>query len=227
MAYAPDLRGCGGPGGRSQALQEDGARLTIADLAEDVYAFVVAMNVPPPTLVGHSLGGLIAIDFALAHPELLSGLVLEDTGPSSGIRLATFGEPLYRLLESRNRWLMRTALRSAGIPRRGDLARALVEDALGAVPGQYQAFSRAASRWRAAGSLSDLKLPTLLIWGRRDRIMPVIIGREYLRHLPDAEMVIIPGAGHSPHLERPKQFARALHAYLKRHSTTSQQPTPA
>jgi len=102
----------------------------------------------------------------------------------------------------------------AGIPRRGDLARALVQDAVAATPGQYLAFTSAVSRWNVEAELPELDLPVLLVWGAKDRIMHPRIGNQYLKALPQAEMLVVPDAGHSPHLEHPNIFASVLEQFV-------------
>lgn len=215
QAFAPDLRGCGGLDGNTQLLQSDrNERLSIRDLADDLHEFVSALGITAPILVGHSFGCLVVIEYALRHQEDVRGLVLEDSGPPDGIPLTDMTEPLFMPLEFGNRQLMQVALQMVGLSPRNPLSRALVDDALAAAHGQYQALTRAAGNWSVEASLPSLHVPTLLIWGKHDRIMPSRIGKRYLRLLPDAQMTVIPGAGHSPHLERPDEFAARLQDFI-------------
>jgi pimeloyl-ACP methyl ester carboxylesterase len=178
--------------------------------------FISALKLENPILIGHSLGGVIATEYALRNQDKVRGLLLEDTGPPRGLPLSTLSEPFLLPLEFGSKMLMRNALRLAGLPRRGALAKALIEDALSASPGQYLAFSKAVSRWNVESVLPSLDIPILLVWGGKDRIMPLKIGRQYLHILSQAEMLIVPDAGHSPHLERPNAFAGALHQFIDR-----------
>jgi pimeloyl-ACP methyl ester carboxylesterase len=218
QAFAPDLRGCGSIDGQTQLLQPyHNGQLSIRDLAEDLAEFLSTLNVSAPILVGHSYGGLVVTEFALRYPDSLRGLVLEDTGPPDGLPLTDLTQPFFKPLEFGSRRLMKGTLRLAGIPHRGDLSNALVEDAL-ASSRQYRIFTRAAGNWSVESALPGLNVPTLLIWGSKDRIMPSRIGRRYLRLLPGAQMVIIPGAGHSSHLERPDEFAAVLQDFVAKHA---------
>jgi pimeloyl-ACP methyl ester carboxylesterase len=219
-AFAPDFRGCGSSTGRTKLLQPHrNGRLTIHNLADDLTEFLEALKVSAPIIVAHSFGGLVALEYVVRHQDQVRGLVLEDTGPPNGVPLTTLAEPFFLPLDFGSRRLMKRALRLAGIPRRGELSTSLVEDALAAAPGQYRAFSRAAGSWSIEASLPNLRLPTLLVWGSKDRIMPSRIGRQYLRLIPGSRLVTIPGAGHSPHLERPDAFAAVLREFVGKQAT--------
>jgi pimeloyl-ACP methyl ester carboxylesterase len=209
QAYAPDLRGCGGKEARTQFKRRT-SRLTLHDLVDDLAQFVTALHLTNFLLVGHSLGGVIAIEFALAHQDMLRGLVLVDTAPPEGLSLVSLARPLAAPLGFGNRMLMQRALRQVGLPRRGQLAQDLVSDALSTDPNQYIAFSEALKGWNVEADLPSLRVPTLLIWGQNDQIMPGHIGKRYLDLLPMAQMVVIPGAGHSPQVEQPDEFAAVL-----------------
>jgi branched-chain amino acid transport system permease protein len=217
QGFAPDLRGCGGSEGKTQILQSqlDG-RLSIRDLADDLAGFIDTLKISAPILIGHSFGGLVVVDYVLRNQDTVKGMVLEDTGPPDGLPLTDLTQPFFMPLDFGSRKLMKNALRLVGLPCRGELSNALVEDAL-VSSGQYRAFTRAAGKWSVEASLPNLHVPTLLVWGRKDRVMPSRIGRRYLRLLPDAQMVTILGAGHSPHLECPDEFAAVLKDFVGKH----------
>ncbi len=108
---------------------------------------------------------------------------------------------------------MRSALRRVGLPRSGALAELLVDDAISTDPDLYMAFSHAVAAWDVSTVLPRLNVATLLIWGQRDELVPPRIGARYLQLLPHAKLVIVPGSGHSPPIERPRQFAAMLRAF--------------
>lgn len=220
---APDLRGCGSPRRTTQVIQKETGQLTIQNLSDDIFDLVSALELDKVFLVGHSLGGIIAVDFALRYPDNLLGIILEDTGPPNGLPSGILTQSLFLPLEFGSKILMRNTLRLAGIPRKGELAKALVEDALSATQGQYLAFSKAVSSWQVEHELSNIHIPVLLIWGGKDRIMPPTIGKQYLHLLNQAEMVIFPNCGHSPHLERPNAFSKVLIQFIENCLSNSKQ----
>jgi branched-chain amino acid transport system permease protein len=209
--YALDLRGVGGS--RASPPRRE---LTIGDLASDLGQFLDALRLNDPILVGHSLGGVIVTEYALRRPNTTRGLVLVDTGPPNGLPLAALAEPFALPFKLKSRALMQTALRQAGAPHRGRLAKELVDDALATDPDQYVAFSRAVADWNVEAQLPRLRVPSLLVWGKGDRLLPPRIGRRYLELLPQARLVTLPGAGHSPHVEQPDEFAAVLGDFLTR-----------
>ncbi len=224
--YAPDLRGCGSQEGITLHKTQKTGQLSIKNLSHDLAEFIQALALEKPILVGHSLGGVIATDFVIRFPEVARGLVLEDSGPPNGVPGGFLAQSMLIPLEFGSKILMRNALRLAGIPRRGDLAKALVQDALAASPGQYINFTSAVSRWNVEMKLSKINIPVLLVWGGRDRIMSKKIGRQYLQHIPQAELVIVPDAGHSPHLERPNAFAILLREFINQSTLSEIAPKP-
>lgn len=182
----------------------------------------------PFPLVGYSMGGRLALAYAVAHPERVSALVLESASPglpteeeraarraadealarrleADGIEaFVDFWEglPLFetrRALPARVRERQR-ALRLANDPR--SLAASLRGLGTGALPGFWDA-------------LPGLDLPVLLLAGSLDRKFVGIAGRMAAR-LPRARQVVVPGAGHTVHLERPAAWLEAVVGFLGR-----------
>lgn len=78
-AYAPDLRGCGETG-------RPGVGHSVEQLASDLYAFSRKLDLPPFHLVGHSLGGAVALQYALDHPEMVRTMLLVAPAPAEGMK---------------------------------------------------------------------------------------------------------------------------------------------
>lgn len=211
-AYAPDLRGCGGREGQTRAHPAT-KTLSIRDLADDLEQFITALGLANPILVGHSLGGMIVTEYALAHPEDVRGMVLVDTAPPEGIPLASLAGTYTRLFTQGNHALMRSALRRIGLPRSGALAEMLVDDAVFTDSHQYMSFSDAVTSWDVSAALPHLNVPTLVVWGQRDQLVSPRVGTRYLHLMPNVKLIIMPGVGHSPPIERPDKFASILRAF--------------
>ena len=62
--------------------------------------------------------------------------------------------------------------------------------------------------------LPSLKIPTLVVWGARDRVFPESQAREAVAHLPEGSLAVIPDCGHMPHVECPDRFLAALGEFL-------------
>ena len=67
-----------------------------------------------------------------------------------------------------------------------------------------------------ADRLHLLRMPTLVVWGERDRVFPVSQGRNAAAHLPKGSLELIPDCGHLPHVERPDLFVAAVEGFLGR-----------
>lgn len=205
-------------------------------MAETVEQVRARLGIAQMAVGGNSMGGLVAIRYALAHPDRVTSLVLVD---SAGAQLAGGGRrPL--------------GFRIAGIPGVRTLAehitpRALIERSLdqstsvksAASPEKVDRYwellrhpgNRAATIARfatprepfGADMLKALSnLPVLILWGREDRLFPPAAAEWFKAALPQAELVILDGVGHIPQEEAPDASAEAVRAFLERH-----QPTPA
>lgn len=197
------------------------------DPSQDLYALMEALHIPRATLVGCSLGGATAIDFALAHPEYVARLVLVSSG-LSGYRWPA---------ESRDvPW--RVAARAAAL--RADtvgIARAWLQSDYFAVARTNPTLaarldtllSDNVESWRSAlhngrqdtvlagpaqGRLHQIRVPTLVIVGRRDVLDILRIADTLRAHIPVTQFAPVEGIGHLPNMERPSEFLRILRAFL-------------
>jgi pimeloyl-ACP methyl ester carboxylesterase len=199
---------------------------------------LVALGHSRVTVVGHSLGGGIGLQFAYQFPERTSRLVLISSGglgaeltvmlraatlPGAEIAVAGLG----RLPRGLTRRLLPALSVLPGLVARQD-AQPLAEDLRGlADPQQRHAFVRTAQaviNWRGqtVSALRQLRLladlPVLVAWGSNDKTIPPHHHQAIARELPDSHVVEITGAGHYPHETAADQLLPAVHAFLQ--STT-------
>ena len=149
---------------------------------------------PPVDLVGHSLGALVASRVAAARPALVRRLVL--IAPP-GIRrrpAAAYAWPLARTVV-------------ASHPR---LLARIARDAVRAGPRNLVRGSLHASGADVSGELPSVTAPTLLVWGARDRLVPVLDAAAWRERLPDARLVVLPRASHVPMVESPEELVDAI-----------------
>jgi pimeloyl-ACP methyl ester carboxylesterase len=223
---APDFPGHGesAPGGGDYSL---------GSLASGLRDLMIALGHERATLVGHSLGGGVALQFTYQFPELVERLVLVSSGglgPEVGMVLRAAALPGADL------FIRATAAPGAAVV--GRLTGALGK--VGLRPNADlaevgRAYSSLADTDRRKAFLSTLhavvdtdgqrvaaldrlylaeNLPLLIVWGERDPIIPVGHGRAAHAQLPGSRLEVFPEAGHVPMLESPGRFAAVLQRFL-------------
>lgn len=218
---APDLRGLG----ESEASE---GPTSMARFAEDLAILLQQLGTGPVVLVGHSMGGYVALAFQDRHPELLSGLVLVGTragsdGPEAAAkRRATAArvrsEGTASVIEDMAPRML--AAGAADGDRLGQV-RALMQSARAA--GVEGALLGMAERPDATPRLGRIWLPTLVITGAEDTLIPPSESEALARSIPGADLEIIPDAGHLVAFEQAEAFNDRLAAWLGRLTA----PSPA
>ena len=180
-----------------------------------------ARGIGQATLVGHSMGGMVAQDFVATHPDRVAKLVLYGTTPAFGGRDPSFAEQFLaaRLgpLEGRTMQDAAPAMLDGmfGADAAPDaFARALA--AMQAVPDDvYRDTLRCLTTFDRRADMARIAVPTVLIAGERDQAAPLKTMQRMAETIPGAQIIVIPGAGHLIHLEKPAAFAAALRDALE------------
>jgi len=197
--------------------------------ADRLAEFIVNAGIGRADVVGTSHGGAVAMMLAARHPQRVRSLVLH--APANPFSLA--GDPLVRFYQSPlGRWFagqvpnLPTKLQELALGRMYGNSKLVREEALECymsslrVPGTVQHVLNMVNSWfddmRALGAVLDqlTGIPKLLLWGTRDRAVTLESGRQ-LERILNAELVILPGAGHLPHEEVPTLFAGTVNGFLR------------
>ena len=193
--------------GHGQSPPRPGDDLTsyVADVAG-----VLADLGDQTVLAGHSLGSAVALSVALEHPELIGGLILI----GAGARLRVLPELLQAIADdfpAAVDSIVKLAFSAAARePERRQARDQMLRNGQAAL---YRDFS-ACDRFNLMAQLERIKVPTLIICGREDRLTPVKYA-EYLRdHLPDAQLHIIEKAGHMVMLEAAEPLNRLIASFV-------------
>lgn len=193
--------------------------------------FLDALDVDETSLVGISMGGGIALGFALECPDRVSKLALVDSyglgGTVPGGALSALVVRIPGLASASERVIRRsrrlTALSVRGIVHRGNLTDELVDDVYRLARGHdsraWRAFQRDevgfdGLRTNYLDQLPDLSVPTLLIHGENDRLVPSWWAVRAGALIPEATVRLLPRCGHWPPRERPTRFNELLTEFL-------------
>jgi pimeloyl-ACP methyl ester carboxylesterase len=216
---APDLRGLG------QTEAQPGTN-TMDRFASDVHALLQELGTGPVVLAGHSMGGYVALAFARNYPQSLRGLVLVGTKagadtPEGAAGRRTTAEKVKlegidgvvnamapKMLAASNQ----DAKMAAAV--RGLMDPSKPEGVIGALLGM-------AERPDSTPKLAQIKVPTLVVTGADDTVIPPAESDLLAKNIPGAQLRVIPSAGHLVAFERPKEFNAALEEWLHRAAATA------
>ncbi len=189
----------------------------VMGLVKYVEGFVAFKKYEKVNLLGNSLGGHIAILFALQNPQKTSTITL--TG-SSGLFESAFG---------------------TAFPKRGDYeyiknktgetfynpavaTKELVDEVFGIVNDRGKALrvvitAKSAVRHNLGDKLNEIKAPTLLIWGKQDTVTPPFVGEKFHELISNSELHFVDKCGHAPMMEHPEIFNEILDNFLSKHTS--------
>ncbi|HKW22313.1 MAG TPA: alpha/beta fold hydrolase [Ktedonobacterales bacterium] len=199
------------------------ADYTVADLADDAAALLKALGIARAHVVGISLGGFTALQFALRHADMLDRLVLVATSAGGGAHVPASQEVRALLAPSPGEEAGELAIRvysqimasefvaahPAEMERIAETARYRPQSAAA-----YMRQLRASLSHDVANSLDHITAPTLVIHGGADPLVPTPNGAYLAAHIPGAQAIIYPGVGHIPIVERADEFNRDVLAFL-------------
>jgi pimeloyl-ACP methyl ester carboxylesterase len=231
---APDLLGHG------ESAKPSGD-YSLGSFASGLRDFLAVLDVPRVTIVGHSFGGGVAMQLAYQHPRLVDRLVLVGSGGlgrevSWLLRILSlpgaeylmplwFPKPIVERATEVGRFLGRRDIRH---PRFSELWRAysslagasnrtaFVRTMRGVIEPGGQSVTAGDRLYLAA------RVPTLIVWGDRDGVIPVQHGIDAHEKIDNSRLVILDGVGHFPHVEAADRFTAALVDFL-----TSTDPGPS
>jgi len=164
----------------------------------------------PAILVGHSMGGAIAIEIALGQPQLLRGIALV----GSGARLRV--TPVIKDEVTRNYPRAAEVIAEWAYSPKSDakLKRSSVQELLEVSASVTYGDFEACDRFDKMNEIEKIALPTLIVCGGDDRLTPVKYSQYMKEKIRVARLVIIPDAGHSVMLEKPEELNAALISFI-------------
>ncbi|HET6963940.1 MAG TPA: alpha/beta hydrolase [Acidimicrobiales bacterium] len=224
--------------GSGRSASAPAATYTFERLADDLEELRCHLGYGPAPVLAHSMGGFVALHYALRHPESCSGLVLVGTTPTGdprkvvGRALRALGPGRTAKLAGRALWYLGAwAWRPESVERRSaryaimattqegvPATRARVREASAGLPApndNVPHLERLFSQVDLTAELSRIECPVLVLYGERDAVM--VAGGELFRsHLPRARQVVLPKVGHEPFLEAPDGAFPPIREFLRR-----------
>jgi pimeloyl-ACP methyl ester carboxylesterase len=200
-----------------------GLNISSRSIQQHLYAFWQTVIQRPVVLVGASMGGAAAIDFALAFPDLVEKLILLDSaGYSSGPAVG----PL--LVEPLGYWVTEKFLRTPKV-RQQISEKAYHDSRFASLDAQRCAalhldclnwskalisFTRSGGYRSFRNKLPQLQCPTLILWGESDKILGTKDAARLHSAISGSELIWVADCGHVPHLEKPEFTADAIVDFL-------------
>lgn len=189
---------------------------TVKGLAKHVQQFIDHKGYNQIHLLGNSLGGHVGLVYILSHPEKIKTLTL--TG-SSGLFENAMGD---------------------SYPKRGDYeyikaktaetfydpavaTKELVDEVFEITNSRIKvikiiALAKSAIRNNLGEELGQIQVPTLLIWGKNDKVTPPFVAEDFHKLIPNSELAFIDQCGHAPMMEVPNEFNVILEKFLQAHA---------
>lgn len=207
-AYAVDLRAMAGE-------EQTSAGHTIAGYAGDLHEFVEAMGLESFNLVGHSLGGGVAMLYALAHQERLASLLLVDPLAPFGTKLLDPAAAEWVNAQYGNRdGITAVALGGCVVQPSGAYREQLIDDAMAWSSAGYLGMMDDMARYDITARLPELKVPTLVTWGDKDAVIPFQGIVELFTGIPGCGLEVWHGVGHNAPIEIPDRFAELAWRFI-------------
>lgn len=203
-----DLPGCG-----RSSVPPTWRGCTIEAYARCIVDLCAAFGLEDVVLVGHSLGGGVAMTVALEHPELLQGLVLVAPTPADGIGYLS-EEQLSRLIDPTPDELEALARAAFHRPPSEAEFNELLSTVRAASPQHIEGAVRSQCELHLGDRLSEIKVPTLVIGGDRDRHVPIRHTLRTAAAIRRCSVQIYHGVGHAPFFEVRREFAALINHFV-------------
>jgi pimeloyl-ACP methyl ester carboxylesterase len=189
-------------------------KVSLAGMVDYLADFIEHKGFATTHIMGNSLGGHVAILYALAHPEKVATITLSG---SSGLFESAMGNTLpprknYEFIKKKTESTFYDPTVSS---------KELVDEVFSTVNDRNRGLriimtAKSAVRHNLAHKLDQIKAPTLLIWGKQDTITPPFVGEQFKELIIDSELYFIDKCAHAPMMEVPDEFNKIMDGWLKR-----------
>jgi pimeloyl-ACP methyl ester carboxylesterase len=192
-------------------------RYTAGNFSDYLHGFMQALKIPKASLVGNSLGGWVALDLAIRHPQMVEKLVLVDSAglhPTVPLKMPEGG--LKALSPLNTHWFFDLM----------EANKAWATTDLG--PNSFERHVQNGDSYTVASTVAEIitghdfedkklgkvHVPTLIVWGRDDLLIPLPMGEALHQGIAGSQMIVIDGTGHIPMVGKPVEFNQAVIKFL-------------
>lgn len=195
----------------------------VHDFATDLAAFMDAIRLEAAVIAGGSSGGFVARRFAIDHPQRTLGLVL--LGSPASLRdkpsvRELWDSTISKLTDPIDPGFVREfAASTLAQPVPQAFFEMIVHESLKVPAFVWRATLEGLMADNSFGELHTIKVPTLIVWGDRDAILPRSDQEALAAAIPGSRLVVYPGAGHAFYWEEPDRVASDLAAFVEAHGT--------
>ncbi len=198
--------------------------ISIPQMAEDCVALLKALGISSACILGHSMGGFVALECAIRHPHSISKLILAGTSAFGSERNKALIQDWASYLDAgmtpelwfRN--IFYWVFSSSFFDNRESVSNAIrmmVDYPYPQTPLSFQRQVEAIQAFNRVDSLGAVTAKTLILCGGNDLLFPPEESVNALSTIPDARVAVIEQAAHSMHVERPEEFIRVVLDFLK------------
>ncbi|HYM56584.1 MAG TPA: alpha/beta fold hydrolase [Solirubrobacteraceae bacterium] len=205
---------------------EAGGPYSIGDVAEDTHALMTELGIERASLVGISMGGFVALELAIRHPGAVEKLILVVTSAGGPTHVSTSPQIMRLLMPGEEEVesgdgarRVCSAVAAPGFAERHPEEIDTFVEIARYRPMSRSAFLRQLEACRAhdvSGRLEAIRVPTLVLHGEVDPLVPLANGLRLAERIPGAELKVYPDTGHIPEVEVADEFNRDLVAFLER-----------
>ncbi|MFK8103530.1 MAG: alpha/beta fold hydrolase [Saprospiraceae bacterium] len=187
-------------------------KVSVGGLVDHVADFVEMKGCENVNVLGNSLGGHISLLYVLAHPDKVNAVIL--TG-SSGLFESAMGSTFPK--RGNYEYMKQKAEDTFYDPKVA--TKELVDEIFDIVNDRNKAIrivatAKSAVRHNLSDKLHQIKVPTLLIWGREDTVTPAFVGEKFNELIEGSKLVFVEKCGHAPMMEKPAEFNSILEEFL-------------
>jgi len=172
----------------------------------------------PVVLVGHSMGGLIAQETYVRHPQLVKAMALCFTSPAFAGGNSEFTKQFIAArIGPLDQGKSMAEIAAGLIPTMGSNSRLAEKIMAGVPPDTYRKAVQLLTTFDRRKELADIKVPTLLVAGAQDKTAPPSVMEKMAGKIPGAEYVVMPDCGHLGPMDQPEAFNAILLGFLQKH----------